>query len=225
MGNDPEALAGMVNDGDGFSGGGRDRPGTAQKVEGVIGVEPALHVEGQVQIQQRHGGHGTQLRTFFLERQIPGGVGRQVGGAADLMLVVPVDLGLEQSIGGFVVGDFFVGQQAGESFLEGVEAAFDFAFGGRVGRDAMGGTQGGEGALKLGMGVEPVGGRAVAKEREAVGVEASRRAVSFEGPAQMGEMVPGGVAADEGAGDDFAGVIVEGQNEHGIMIRGPPGMG
>ena len=64
----------------------------------------------------------------------------------------------------------------------------------------------------------------MAEEREAVGVEAGGRAVEFQGWAQMGEMVPGGVAADEGAGDHFAGVIVEGEEEHGVMVGGPPGV-
>ena len=153
----PEALAGVVDDGDGFSGGGCDWPGAAEEVEGVIGVEAALDVEGQMEIEQGRGGHGPQLRPLFLQGQIPGRVGGQAGGAADLVLVVPGDLGLEQDVGVFVIVDFFVGQQGDEAFLEGVEAAFDFAFGLGVGGDAVSGAQGGEGALELGMGVQAVG--------------------------------------------------------------------
>ena len=177
-----------------------------------------------MQVQQRDGGHGTQLGTLFLEGHIPSGVGGQAGGAADVVLVVPGELGLEQGVGVLVVGDFFVGQEGDEAFLEGVEAALNFAFGLGVGSDAMGGAQRSEGALELGMGVEPVGGAAVTKEREAVGVEAGGRAVEFDGRAQMGEVIPGGVAAHKGAGEGFAGVIVEGEEEHGVMIGGPPGM-
>lgn len=156
--------------------------------------------------------------------QIPGGVGRYLGGTADLVLVVPGDLGLEQLVGVFVVGDFFVGQEAGESFLEGVEAAFDFAFGGRIGGDAVGGAQGGEGALELGMGVQSVCRGAMAEEGEAVGIEARWTAVSFEGEAQVLEMVPSGVAADERAGDDFAGVVVQREDQHWVVVGGPPRM-
>jgi hypothetical protein len=200
-------------------------PSAAEEVQGVIGIESALDIEGQMEIQQRHGGHGTQLRTLFLESQVPSRVGGQAGGATDLMLVVPADLGLEQRVGVFVIGDFFVGQQGDEAFLEGIKAAFDFALGLGVGGDAVSGAQRGESALELGMGVEPVGGRTMAKEGEAVGVEAGGRAVAFQGRAQVGEVIPGGVAADEGAGHNFTRVVVEGENEHGIMIVGPPGMG
>ena len=103
MRDDPKSLVGMVNDGDGFSGGGGDGPGAAQEIERKIAVEPALDIEGQMQIQQRQCGGWAQARAFFFEGQIPGGVGSQAGGAADLMLVVPGDLGLEQGIGVFVV--------------------------------------------------------------------------------------------------------------------------
>ena len=77
---------------------------------------------------------------------------------------MPVELGLEEGVGVFVVGDFFESQEADEAFLEGIETAFDFAFGGRIGCDAVIGAQGGEGALELGMGVEPISGGAMAKE-------------------------------------------------------------
>jgi hypothetical protein len=89
-------------------------------------------------------------------------------------------------------------------------------------RDFFVGQQGDEAFLE---GVEAVGGRTMAKEGEAVGVEAGGRAVAFEGRAQVGEVIPSGVAADEGAGDGFAGVIVEGENEHGVMVGRPPRMG
>lgn len=49
--NDPEALVGMVHNGKGFVGHGSDGPVFAQEVQSIIGVEPALDVERQVQIQ------------------------------------------------------------------------------------------------------------------------------------------------------------------------------
>lgn len=48
--------------------------------------------------------------------------------------------------------------------------------------------------------------------------------MGFNGQAQVREMIPCGVAAYEGAGDDFAGVVVEGEDEHGVVLGWPPGM-
>ena len=140
MRDDPEALAGMVNDGDVFAGGGRDGPGAAEEIEGVIGIESALDIEGQVQVEEGHYGEWAVVIAFILAGEVPGGVGDQAGGAADMVVVVPSDLGLEEGVGIFVIGDFFKGQEAGEAFLKGIEAAFDFAFGRGVGGDAVGGA-------------------------------------------------------------------------------------
>jgi hypothetical protein len=137
---------------------------------------------------------------------------------------MPFQLGLQESIRVFVVGDFFESQERDESLLESVEAAFDFSFGRGVGCDAVVGAQGSEGPLELRMGVEPVSGRAMAKEGETVGIEASRQAVGFDGAAQMLKVVPSGIATDEGAGDDFAGMIIQGEDQHGIMVGQPPRM-
>ena len=100
---------------------------------------------------------------FSFDGQIPSGVGSEAGCAADLMLVVPEDLSLEEGVGVFVVSDFFVSQEAYESFLEGIETALDFAFGRGVRSDTMSSAQGGESTLKLRMGVQAVGGSAVTK--------------------------------------------------------------
>lgn len=142
-----------------------------------------------------------------------------------MVLVMPVQLVLQEGVGVFVVGDFLESQEGDESFLEGVEAAFDFAFGGGIGGNAVVGTQGGKGALELGMGVETICRGAMAKKREAVGIETGWQVVGLDGPAQVLEVVPSGVATDEGAGDDFAGVIIQGEDEHRIMVGGPPSMG
>jgi len=225
MRDDPEALFGVVDQGHGFLAQGGDRPVLAQEVQRAVGVEAALVVEGQMEVQERRRRHGQELGALFFERLVPGGVGGQAGGAADVVLVMPVQLVLEELIGGVKIGDAFVSQEGDEPFLRGVEAAFDFAFGGGVGGDAVGDAQGGEGALELGMGVEAVGGGAMAEERQAVGVEGGGWAVLFDGGAQVAEVTPGGVAGHEGAGDDFAGVIVGGEDEGGIRVGGPPGMG
>ena len=154
----PKASLGMINDGDRLAPYRSDRPGFAQEVQSVIGVELALMVESQVQVQQRDGGHRAVVVAFFLEGQFPGGVGGPAGGAADLVLIVPGDLDLQQGVGVGVVGDLLESQEADEAFLEGVKAAFDFAFGLGVGGDAVGTAQGDEGALELGVGVEALGG-------------------------------------------------------------------
>lgn len=83
-------------------------------------------------------------------------------------------------------------------------------------------AQGREGALELGMSIQTVGGRAVAKERQAIGVKAGWQAILFDDGAQVAEVIPRGIAGDEGAAEDFAGVIIQGQNERGIVFGRPP---
>lgn len=47
---DPEAKIWMVDEGNGFVGSGSHRPGFAEEVQSVIGVEFALEIDGQMQI-------------------------------------------------------------------------------------------------------------------------------------------------------------------------------
>ena len=65
LGDHPEALAGVVDDRDGFAGHGGDGPVGAKEVQGIIGVELALVVEGQVEVQQRDGGDGFVVIAFL----------------------------------------------------------------------------------------------------------------------------------------------------------------
>ncbi len=51
MGNDPEARVGMMDDGNDFVADRGDGPVFSQEVQSIIGVESALNVERQVQIQ------------------------------------------------------------------------------------------------------------------------------------------------------------------------------
>jgi len=224
LGDDPEALVGMMDQGDDLGAGGGNGPVLAQEVQGVIGVEAPLEVEGQMEVEQGDWRHWAQAGTFFLEGLVPSLIGRQAGGAADVPLVVPSDLPLEQLVGERIIGNAFVGQQRDQALLKGVEAALDLAFGLSVGRDAMGHAQGGEGSLELGVRVEAIGGGAVAEEGEAVGVEGGRGAKLLERPTQVAEVAPGRVAGHQRAGDDFAGVIVGGEDEGGIGVGGPPRM-
>ena len=224
IGNDPEALVGMMDEGDVLLADRRDRVGLAVEFDGEVGVEAALEVNGQVEVQEwRHGG-GAQAGAFFRQSALPGVIGGEAGGAADIVLVVPLDLRLEEVVGGSKGGDFLIGQKGDQTVLEGAEAAFDFTFGGSVWSDAMGDAQGGQGALELGMSVQAVGGGGVAEKRQAVGVDASGHAIGFKGQAEVLEMGPGGVAGGEGGGEDFAGVIIDGQDESGVALGGPPRM-
>src|SRR5438270_8845093 len=95
IGDDPEALCRVVNDGNNFVWDGSDGPGFAQEVQSVIGVKAALEVNGQMEIQQGHGGHRAQAIALFFECQFPSGVRSEAGGAADVVLVMPIDLDLK----------------------------------------------------------------------------------------------------------------------------------
>jgi len=145
-----------------------------------------------------------QFRAFFGLSLFPGLVGGELGGATAGFIVVPGDLSFEELVSREIIGDFFVGQQGDQAFLKALESAFDFAFGGGVGGDAMVDAQGGEGALELGVGVESVGGGTMSKERKTVGIETGWQAIFFEEGAQMDEVTPSGVAGHEGAAQDFA---------------------
>jgi len=111
---------------------------------------------------------------------LPGLIGGELSGAATSMVIMPMDLSLEELVGGGKVGDFFIGQEGDEAFLKDLETAFDFAFGLGIGSDAVVDAQSGEGALELGMGVQTVGGGAMSKQRKAIGVEAGWQAILFE---------------------------------------------
>jgi hypothetical protein len=224
LGDNPEALPGVMNNGDELIGHGSHGPVFTQEVQGKVGVEPALEVECQVQVEQRHCGHRSVVVAFFLQGQVPSRIGRQAGGTTGMVLVVPGDLRLQQGVGGGVVGNFFVGQQGDQAVLQGAEAAFDFAFGRSIWGNAMGRAQRREGALELGVSVEPVGGGGVTEERQAVGVKPGGRAVAFQERTEMGEVRPSGVAGGKGAAEDFAGVIIEREDKAGITVGRPPRM-
>ncbi|SRR5712692_7212878 len=154
---DPEALMGVVDDGHYFVSDWGNGPVFAQEVQGIIGIESALEGESQVEVQKGDTGNWAQEVAFFSERQIPGVIWSQAGRAADMVLVLPINLDLEQSIGIRVIGDFFEGQESDEAVLESAKAAFDFAFCGSIWSDAMSDPQGGKSALELGVGIESIG--------------------------------------------------------------------
>lgn len=184
-----------------------------------------MEINGQVQIQQGNSRHWAQLVAFFIECQFPGGVGCQTRSATDVVLIVPVNLGLEEGVGVFIIGDFFKSQEGNQTVLKGAEAAFDFAFGRGVGSDAMSDSEPGKGSLELRVCVESVGGRGMAEEGQAVGVEAGWHPVLFDNLAKVKKVRPSGVAGSERATQDFTGMVVQRQNEAGVGVSGPPSMG
>lgn len=200
--------------------GGRDGPALAQKVNLAVGVDAALEMERQMEVQQGGRGTGTGGGALFGAGFFPSGIGTQTGGAANggvLALHLPV----EDELCGGVVADFFIGQEGCQAFLQGAKAAFNLAFGLRAGSDQMRDAQSGEGALELGTGIPVIGHGIMTKEAESVGVNDHGQGVLEEEPAKMLEMIPGGVGGDKDRAEEFAGVIINGQQQ-GLLLRGGP---
>ena len=136
MRQNPEVFLRMVDQGDGAFCGGGDGPGSAQEIDGVVGVDAAAELERQMQVEQRLGWRGLQASTLLGEGMDPGLFGAQTCGAA-WGVVVAVDFQAEQFVGRAIVMDVFIGQQRHQPMLEGVETALDFAFGLGTGRDEV----------------------------------------------------------------------------------------
>jgi len=86
-------------------------------------------------------------------------------------------------------------------------------------------AQGRESPLELRVSVQAVCWRTMTEQAEPIGIEAGWQTELFEDQAQVREMAPGGIAGHKSSAEDFSGMVVEGQNESGIMIGGPPAMG
>jgi len=151
----------------------------------------------------------------------PGCIGAEAGGAADGG-ILSLNLSVEHDLCGGIAADFFIGQDCHQAFLQGSKAAFDLAFGLRAGSDQMGHAQGGEGALELGTGITVIGHGIMAKEAKAVGVHDHRQAVLEKEAAKMLEMIPSGVGGDKDRAQEFAGMIIHGQQQGLLFIGGPP---
>jgi len=85
----------------------------------------------------------------------------------------------------------------------------------------MGDAQGGEGALELGAGIPVIGHGVMAEEAEAVGVDHHGQAVLKKEAAKMLEVIPGGVGGDKAGAQEFAGMIIDGEQQ-GLLFRGGP---
>ena len=132
------------------------------------------------------------------------------------------DLAIQDKLSSGVIADVFISQEGYQALLQGSKAAFDFAFGLRAGSDQMGHAQGGEGALKLGTGIPIIGHGIMAKKAEAIGIDDQGYAVLEKEAAKMLEVIPSGVGGDEDRAQEFAGMIIHGQQQGLLLIGRPP---
>ena len=171
-------------------------PATTEKVDLVIGVEAALQMEGQMEVQQGGWRTGTRGGAFLPPGFFPRGIGTEPCGAANggvLALQFPV----EHDLGGGMAADFFVGEEGDQTFLQGAKAAFNFAFGLGAGSDQMSYAQSGEGSLELRAGIAVIGHGVMAEEAQAVCVHHHGQAVLEKEATKMLEMIPCGVGGNE----------------------------
>jgi len=192
-----------------------------QKVDLVIGVDAAFQMERQMEIQQGCRWTGTRDGALFRQGFLPSRIRAEAGGAADGG-VLALDLPVEHDLGGGLVADFFIGQEGHQAFLQGAKPAFDLAFGLGAGRDQMGYPQSGEGALELGTRITIICHGIMPKEAEAVGVHNQWQAVLEKEAAKMLEMIPSGVGGDKDRAQEFAGMIIDGQQQGLLFMGGPP---
>ena len=155
------------------------------------------------------------------EGLFPGGIGAEASGAANGG-VLALNLSVEHDLCGGIAADFFIGQDCHQAFLQGSKAAFDLALGLRTGSDQMGHAQSGEGALELGTGITVIGHGIMAKEAKTIGVHDHRQAVPEKEAAKMLKMIPSGVGGDKDGAQEFAGMIIDGQQQGLLFIGGPP---
>jgi len=218
---DPKLSERVVDPSDGGSFSGSDMPALAQKVDLMVGVDPSFQMERQREVQQGVRRTGPRDGALICQSLLPGRLGAQAGGAADGG-VLAVHLAFEHDLGGGIGADFFIGQDGHQAFLQGAKTAFDLAFGLRAGSDQMGYAQSGEGALELGTRIPVIGHGIMAKEAQTVGVYDPRQAVLEKEAAKMLEMIPRRVGGDKDRAQEFAGMIIDGQQQGLFFIGGPP---
>lgn len=196
-------------------------PALAKKVDLVVGVDPSFEVERQMKIQQGCRRTGPRNGALFCQGLLPGRIRAKAGGAANGG-VLALHLAVEHDLCGGIAADFFISHDGHQAFLQGAKAAFDLSFGLRAGSDQMGYAQGGEGALELGAGIPVIGHRIMAKETQAVGVDDQRQGVCQKEAAKMLKMIPSGVGGDKDRAQEFAGMIIHGQQQGLLFLGGPP---
>ena len=218
---DPEFAGWMVDDGDGFFGGGRDLVVTAFEVDGVVVVDAPLVAKGEVEIEQWGHGSWAEAVGFGEKCALPYDVGDEAG-AALTGEVLAVEFHLKDLVRLRGGGDFCIGKQGDHPSLKGAEAAFDFAFGLGCRGDEMGDAEAAQSALKFALWVAVVGAGAGAEKAERIGVDGLWDAVEFKGGAEVGEVIPGGIGRDQTARDIEAGMVVQSEEENLLLRSGPP---
>ena len=221
LGDDPELVEGMMNNGDGVPGGGADGPASTEEVNLPISVDPAAQVKRQMEIQEAGVGTGAEDDTMVRQGLGAGLVRGETGGAADGPILAG-QFADEQFLSRGIVGDFLVGQEGEEAFLESAETAFDLTLGLRAGGDQMGDAERGEGTLELGARIQAIARGHMAEQGQAIGVDRQGPTVDGKGRAKVLEVVPGGIGGDEDSPHQFAGVIVHRQEEGLLVLGGPP---
>ena len=139
-----------------------------------------------------------------------------------LGLTLTLNLLVEHELCGGIAANFFIGQDGHQALLQGAKTAFDLAFGLGAGSDQMGYAQSGEGALELRAGIADIGHGIMAEEAQAVGVNDHGQAVLEKEAAKVFEVVPSGVGRDKDRAQEFAGMVIHGQQEGLLFIGGPP---
>jgi hypothetical protein len=222
MRQNPKAVAWVEDDGDALEVAGGDWPGAAEKFYGMIAAEAACGANGEMEIEQGAWRSGAQEGALFALSQTPGLIWSAVGGADAMAGVVVGDEACQQSVGCLEVADFGVAQESAETILEMAETAFDFAFGLRIWGDAVVDTQAQESALELAARLDFGLGAGGAKETERIGINARRQTVALEGRAKVPEVSPRRIDRHEERPDEFAGVIVLGEDEGLALAPAPP---
>ena len=118
----------MVQEGDGLAEGGSDFVILPIEVDGVVVVNPAGGTAREVEVEQSGGGGGADAAFAGAGLGVPDLAGDRGEGAVD-GAVLAGDFHLEDLGGVLPGGDLGVRQEGDEPFLEGAEAALDFAFG------------------------------------------------------------------------------------------------
>ena len=85
----------------------------------------------------------------------------------------------------------------------------------------MGDAQSGEGALELRTGIAVICHGIMTKETEAIGVDDQRQGVLKKEAAKMFKVIPSGVGGDKDHAQEFAGMIIHGQQQGLLFLGGP----
>jgi hypothetical protein len=150
-------------------------------------------------------GRGADDGALVGEGLLVGGVRGLGEFAVDFVLVGVGDEGIEETVGGGVLGDVFCGEEGNEAFLPVVVAAFDFTFGlGRGGIAELNAVEV-EGLTELGEGLGVVG----VEEGVVVHVEGQREAVGLEDAGEEVEVGEEGFRRIEACAGVEAGGVVE----------------